>query len=771
MLAHGKTRSWTVAAALATVGVISTVTAGNPVEWVSPTGGDWHVPANWNPASVPISTTDVNFGLAGTYQIDFSANAQARDLTVSTGEINFALGTNRLQTNRFILNGGIVTLPSLVHGTAAAGQVGSTNVAELRAGQLNVPGGSFLPGQTSHVIDLGTGTTTTRSGLSVNATSGETLSVRLQAGAAADLPWGQSILVGHSGSKGHITVTGVGSHLNSSLSNGTTGAGGGLYVGITGAVGDEGLQPSVGVVRVEDGATLTSRGTTQIGFRGGHGRLEVDNGVVTLGLLQAGAGTYTADGRFRAATGEIDVAGGGRLTLSVTSSGAFIGDGATGLLRVRGTGSRLVTPRARVGTGAIATGDGYVAGNGRVEITDGGVMEVQHSAGGAIFIGGTSGHGEMLISGAGSRLEADVIMQIGTGSTSGVDPLPSSGTMKVVDGGAVDATWSRLNIAPFGGAGDLSIGHPDGTDVSQPVVRLFDLTLGLEPRAHPGRNAVVNINPAGRLIVADAVSANHATQFLSVPSQLNLLGGHLQASSLQLSEASQFNWTAGTLHLTGGVSEIPAIAVPSAGLLRGKGTIAGDLAINAGGKLGIELRSNSNFDAFVITGTQTTIGGDLELTLAGSFVPAASDAFTILSGTSIVSGAFANESFGLIPLAGGGGGFEVAYAASSIVLSNFLRTGDVNDDGAVNNLDIAAFVGLLTGGGASGRSLFAGDVNGDGAVNNLDIAPFVALLTGGRPIEGNDPVFAPLIGLVPEPASLGLLALLAPLAGRRRAPR
>jgi hypothetical protein len=26
-----------------------------------------------------------------------------------------------------------------------------------------------------------------------------------------------------------------------------------------------------------------------------------------------------------------------------------------------------------------------------------------------------------------------------------------------------------------------------------------------------------------------------------------------------------------------------------------------------------------------------------------------------------------------------------------------------------------------------------GDINNDGAVNNLDIAPFVALLTGGRP--------------------------------------
>lgn len=82
---------------------------------------------------------------------------------------------------------------------------------------------------------------------------------------------------------------------------------------------------------------------------------------------------------------------------------------------------------------------------------------------------------------------------------------------------------------------------------------------------------------------------------------------------------------------------------------------------------------------------------------------------------------------GSIPLTG----------SASTTWRKFVR-GDVNDDGAVNNLDIAPFVTLLTSPSAFATAypgvdpLLVGDINGDGAVNNLDIAPFVALLTGGR---------------------------------------
>lgn len=70
---------------------------------------------------------------------------------------------------------------------------------------------------------------------------------------------------------------------------------------------------------------------------------------------------------------------------------------------------------------------------------------------------------------------------------------------------------------------------------------------------------------------------------------------------------------------------------------------------------------------------------------------------------------------------------NLAYARSLNIQSAPPLPGDLNQDGAVNFLDISPFVSLL----AAGDYLTAADINEDGAVNFLDIGPFIGLLSGG----------------------------------------
>lgn len=72
---------------------------------------------------------------------------------------------------------------------------------------------------------------------------------------------------------------------------------------------------------------------------------------------------------------------------------------------------------------------------------------------------------------------------------------------------------------------------------------------------------------------------------------------------------------------------------------------------------------------------------------------------------------------------GAAGAITVDNFSVSTNLSAFLL-GDVNLDGAVNFLDISAFIAVLQGGGFQ----LEADTNGDGAVNFLDISAFIALL-------------------------------------------
>jgi hypothetical protein len=198
--------------------------------------------------------------------------------------------------------------------------------------------------------------------------------------------------------------------------------------------------------------------------------------------------------------------------------------------------------------------------------------------------------------------------------------------------------------------------------------------------------------------------------------------------------------------------------------------LGGTLSSTAGTTLQFDLAGNPASGDFgrIIAGGAATLAGSIVPRLVGGFVPSIGDSFTVIS-AGVVFGGFTNANawglFDAVP----SGAFVLQQSATTMVLTQFTRLGDVNLDGVTDNQDIASFVSLLTAGVASAAAGYAADVNADGVVNNQDIAPFVALLTGGRTLQepGDDPDFASLLSLVPEPMALSLLLFGGGLLRRR----
>ena len=72
-------------------------------------------------------------------------------------------------------------------------------------------------------------------------------------------------------------------------------------------------------------------------------------------------------------------------------------------------------------------------------------------------------------------------------------------------------------------------------------------------------------------------------------------------------------------------------------------------------------------------------------------------------------------------------GLVRAYDLSDLIGCPF-KLGDLNEDGAIDLLDVSPFVDALTG---DGEPLCQADINGDGVADLLDVVPFVELLSGG----------------------------------------
>jgi streptogramin lyase len=189
--------------------------------------------------------------------------------------------------------------------------------------------------------------------------------------------------------------------------------------------------------------------------------------------------------------------------------------------------------------------------------------------------------------------------------------------------------------------------------------------------------------------------------------------------------------------------------------------LGGNLIVGASSTYHMELGGTtigSQYDSIAVSNA-ATLGGTLEVDLINGFHPSLAEQFTALTWGS-ETGDFANYA----DLAVGGHlTLRHAFVGNSLILTARPTVdGDINLDGVVNGLDIAAVSSHWLLSGSAGIN---GDANGDGVVNGLDIALIAAhwLQTGGAGGGSGSAVPEPSTAIL---AVAGALALL--LRRRRR---
>lgn len=318
-------------------------------------------------------------------------------------------------------------------------------------------------------------------------------------------------------------------------------------------------------------------------------------------------------------------------------------------------------------------------------------------------------------------------LQVGNGGTSGV--LGPGNVSVTATGTLAFNRTDELTVANV-------INGPGLVQVNSGIVNLTGTLTNF--------NTAVN---GGELRIANGISA--------ASSSLSVAGGAV----------AKFN--TGTLPVNGVVGNLGTMSIASGGVVQVAGTggtlVLGGLSIAAGGYL--DLGTN---DLIVRGGSVATLS-----TLVRDWLTANSGlpgAVGLGSSAAFYPAAGAFATLAVYDNSGSGGqttftNFNGILVGPSDVLVKYTYVGDTNLDGVVDASDISRLLQGLNNPALTGWAF--GDTNYDGVVDFNDLGRALAALRGqGAPlgipagIGGGAPI--------PEPATLGLLAVGLPLALRRR---
>ena len=566
------------------------------------------------------------------------------------------------------------------------------------AGGFNLAAGRTLTASDDAQIDLGGGTALS-GGTTWNITDG------------ADLFNAADMNIGTSGGITTVIIDGAGSSLTTGSDVSRWGVfGNAAQVTIrnsasanvgTIVLADSSVAGTTGSLTVESGATMTTRNLAVIANGGA---------MITGTITVTGAGsTLTQTGSSTLFLGHPTA---GTATLNVLDGGTFT------------AGSRGTILRAT----ATINIDGGTANLGPLDVQGGTINFV---AGSLSFVGDlTVGAGGLL----GENITLDAVRALRLSGTTTIDPS----RVLALDGGSLTTNGLIAN-GPFqfhsgtleltGGTitGLSSLAVPTNGEfrargvqamritgaAGSTITATDDLTLGVASLANGFyTNGTVNVG-ASTLTILDANDAVFDSGALlsmgsggtsgtaNAANGLTLdFGGNIAGHGTVDTPDDPFRPLTNNGHITGNSAAEP---ITLTGYVKGVGrldnvVITGTDApgfspaivhrgsVEYAGTLEIELADTATgeFDAIHHSGT-AALGGALDVSLLGGFVPEAGSSFEILTADGGVSGVFATES---LPDLGSLLALQVIYDASSVTLAVVAAlAGDFNTDGVVNAAD------------------------------------------------------------------------------------
>ena len=761
------------------------------IDWNNAGGGSYLVGTNWVGAVVPSASQTARFNLDVTYSVTFSTlPASSAGLLVNDGLVTFSTtGTSGSPAYTIAddatISGGDLTISRGPLSPALTVEVG---------GALSVNGGSTLRVVSGSDLDTG----------SLSIADGGTIDV-IGAGSTFDVLGTSPALIGTMGAgtlniSGGGSVSSAGTGINSGPRLGdTAGATGTAAVSGTGSswsnsgnltVGNAGA----GTLTIQDGGTV-SNDAGRIGvMSGSSGEVTVSGAGSTWtnsGGLSVGGSSASAGG-----TGALTVGVGGTVNVAATTKiwddgtinlvGGTINTGALefagstfnftfGTLNISGTQAidsaflaEVLGPAQTIPTGKNLLVGGVMTLTEPVTL-DGGSLSVGQLAGAplldlkrgsfsltdqAVTVEAGGLFGERL------QLKPEIIVNIDEGTTnSGLiygngilgGPLnnASAGEIRAEAGHTLTFTGAVADnsgdVRMLGGIVDF---HGTLTNTASGRITgrgTLIARAGLANQGHIALSAGITdvygdvINETGDPAVGITVSGNADATFWG---DVTNTSGLFQVSPG--SSATFFGGFAGSGISGAGDVYLEADITP--GSSPGLAEFGGNIHLGPLANLDIELAGTTRgaaFDALDITGT-AALDGTLNVSLLGSFTPAAGDVFEIITAAGGISGAFADV---ILPALTGNLFWNINYGASSVALEVAAPglTGDYNNDGKVDAADYVVWR--------------KNDINGQQGYNDWR-ANFGRTAGSGSGTSAN--------AAVPEPANLVLVVFVAVGLGLQR---